>query len=159
DDRGNLGKPASFDLSGNPTPTPAATPGIVTCGAVPATSCKLPTLPHKALLQLRNRTPDDKDRLMWKWAKGAATSVSELGNPVATTSYALCVYDGDESLIATASIPGAGTCNAASPRLCWRGSGNGYRYVDRDLTPSGIQQLILKAGANGKAQIVLKGRG
>ncbi len=62
-------------------------------------------------------------------------------------------------LVASATIPAGGTCNAKSPRPCWRASRNGYRYVDRDLTPSGIQQLVLRAGAAGKAQIGLKGKG
>ncbi len=159
DERGNLGKPASFDVSGLPTPTPTATPGAAVCGPAPASGCRLPAVQRKALLQLRNRTPDTKDRLLWKWLKGAATAKSDFGDPTTTTGYRLCVYDGDATLIATAAIPAAGTCNTASPRPCWRASASGYRYVDRDLTPDGIQQLILKAGAGGKAQIVLKGRG
>ena len=47
----------------------------------------------------------------------------------------------------------------ASPRPCWRENGRGFRYVDKDLTPNGIQQLVLKAGTDGKAQITLKGKG
>jgi hypothetical protein len=56
-------------------------------------------------------------------------------------------------------VPASGTCNAASPRPCWRDSGTGYRYTDRDLTPAGVQQVLLKAGTAGKAKITLKGRG
>ena len=56
-------------------------------------------------------------------------------------------------------MPAGGSCNAASPRPCWRASGRGYRYIDRDYTPDGIQQMILKSGDAGKAQIIVKGRG
>src|SRR4029077_12690501 len=67
DDRGNLGKPAPFDLSGAPIPTPTGTPGAAVCGAVPVTGCKLTIAPQKAQLQIRARTPSTKNRLLWKW--------------------------------------------------------------------------------------------
>ena len=35
----------------------------------------------------------------------------------------------------------------------------GFKYVDRDLTPNGVQTLLLKAGEAGKSRITLKGRG
>jgi hypothetical protein len=159
DERGNLGKPAPFDLTGLPTPTPAATPGTAVCGIAPGASCRQPFVHGKAQLQLRDKTPDAKDRLQWKWIKGAATTKADFGDPTATTGYALCLYDGNGDLISSATIPAAGTCNAASPRPCWRASASGYRYVDKDLTPSGIQQVVLKAGMAGKAQVLVKGRG
>ena len=153
-----IGKPAHFDLSGAPIPTPTATPGAAVCGAVPVTGCKLTIGPQKAQLQIRARTPSTKNRLLWKW-KGAATTKPEFGNPVTSTGYSLCIYDGNADLISTEAIPAGGDCNAASPRPCWRESASGFRYIDRDLTPSGIQQLVLKAGASGKAQITVRGRG
>jgi hypothetical protein len=126
---------------------------------VPAAACRPPAQSQKASLQLRNATPDSKDRLQWKWLKGTATAKADFGNPTATTGYALCLYDGNSTLIADAAIPAAGTCNAASPRPCWRENARGFRYVDKDLTPNGIQQVVLKAGDAGKAQIQVKGRG
>ena len=115
--------------------------------------------PGRRTLQVTDKTPDTKDRLQWKWQKGAATTVAAFGDPLINTAYGLCIYDGGSTLIASATIPAGGTCNAKSPRPCWRASRNGFRYVDRDLTPSGIQQLVLRAGAAGKAQIGLKGKG
>jgi hypothetical protein len=167
DDRGNLGKAASFTFLVLPTatahatttPTPAPTPGLAVCGMTPVAGCRQPIVSGKAQLQLRDKSPDTKDRLQWKWMKGAVTTTAELGDPTTTTSYRLCIYDGNESLISTADIPAGGSCNAANPRPCWRAFGRGFRYVDRDYTPDGIQQLVLKAGPTGKAQIVLKGRG
>jgi len=107
-----------------------------------------------------HRSPDvDKSSVAWKWQKGAVTTMADFGDPLTTTAYGLCIYDGNANLVATAAIPAGGTCNAKSPRPCWRASRNGYRYVDRDLTPAGIQQLTLRAGVAGKAQIGLKGRG
>ena len=97
--------------------------------------------------------------MQWKWGKGAATAKSEFGNPLANTDYRLCIYDGQNALLSHASAPAGGTCNAKSPKPCWRENASGFRYVDRDLTPDGVQQLTLKAGAAGKAKIMLKGRG
>jgi acyl-homoserine lactone acylase PvdQ len=128
------------------------------CGAVPGAGCKAAG-PGGSQLQIRNVVDDAKDRLQWKWGKGAATAKSELGNPLADTDYRLCIYDGEDTLLSHASAPAGGSCNAKSPKPCWRENASGYRYVDRDLTPAGVQQLVLKAGAAGKAKIQLKARG
>ncbi len=129
------------------------------CGNTPATGCKQPTASGAALLAIKDRTPDAKDRLLWKWAKGAPTSLAELGTPLTGTGYEFCLYDGGSNLISHASAPAGGACNAARPRPCWRQTGTGFKYVDKDLTPSGVQKLVLKAGLAGKASIILKGQG
>ncbi len=135
------------------------TPLLAVCGPAPASGCRLPTVAGKAQLQVIDKTPDQKDRLLWKWQKGAATTVADFGDPLGGTDYRLCLYDGASTLLASASIPAGGSCNVKSPRPCWRSSRSGFRYVDRDLTPEGILQLTLRAGSAGKAQIVLKGKG
>src|SRR6185369_4178868 len=65
------------------------------CPATPAAGCRLAT---KSAFTVKDKTapglePDKKDLLTWKWLNGAATTFSELGNPLDNTSYALCVYD------------------------------------------------------------------
>jgi len=129
------------------------------CGNTPASGCKQPTAGGASLLDVRNGTPDSKDRLLWKWSKGATTSLADLGNPLATTNYEFCLYDGDANLVSHASAPAGGSCNAASPRPCWKQTSTGFKYVDKDLTPNGVQKLLLKAGTAGKPSILLKGRG
>ena len=129
------------------------------CGATPLTTCRQPVASGGGVLDIEDRTPDDQDRLVFKWAKGAATSKSDFGDPLSSTSYELCLYDGTSDLISHASAPAGGTCNAASPRPCWRESSTGFKYADRDLTPNGVQTLLLKAGEAGKSRITLKGRG
>ncbi len=129
------------------------------CGATPAAGCHGPAVPKGAQLQIRNVSPDTKDRLQWKWQKGSATMKAEFGNPLASTDYRLCLYDGQNTLLSHASAPAGGTCNVKSPKPCWRENASGFRYNDRDLTPDGLQQLVLKAGPAGKARITLKGKG
>ncbi len=128
------------------------------CGAAPVAGCRTPA-PAGAELQVRDATPDTKDRLQWKWGKGAATPKSAFGAPTADTDYRLCLYDGESALLGHASAPAGGTCGVKNPKPCWRESASGFRYVDRDLTPDGVQQLLLRAGADGKAKILVKGRG
>lgn len=102
-----------------------------------------------------------KNLLTWKWSKGAATTVSEFGDPVGgATAYTLCVYDanaGTTSLRLRAEIPGGGTC-AGKP--CWKLVGTkGFRYGDRDGTPSGVAAALLKSGAEGAASVRVKAKG
>jgi hypothetical protein len=129
------------------------------CAASPASGCHAPAVSGGAQLQVRNDPTDAKDRLQWKWQKGSATTKAEFGNPLADTDYRLCIYDGEQTLLSHAAAPAGGSCNAKSPRPCWRASATGFRYVDRDSTPDGVQQLTLRAGVDGKARIALKGKG
>ena len=56
-----------------------------------------------------------------------------------------------------ATAPAGGLCGI---KPCWRPLGSsGFTYKDKQLLPEGIQQLKLKQGADGKAQIQLIGRG
>jgi cysteine-rich repeat protein len=123
------------------------------CSTTPAGGCKLPTASKKAQLQIADKTPDSKDRLQFKWGKGAATTMAEFGSPTTTTGYALCVYD-NGNLVTHANIPAGGTC---AGRQCWTQKPTGFQYKDKDLTPHGIAQLKLKAGIAGKAQVQVKG--
>jgi hypothetical protein len=122
------------------------------------TGCRRPVASEKALLRLRNTAPDGKDRLLWRWLKGAATTTADFGNPLTGTGYALCAYDGNADLILSATASAGGTCGAGG-RPCWRANAGGYRYVDKDLTPDGLLQVVLKSGPAGKAQIKVAGKG
>src|SRR5262249_16023900 len=44
-------------------------------------------------LALRNVTPDNGDKLAFRWTLGDETSASELGDPTVDTQYAVCVWD------------------------------------------------------------------
>ncbi len=123
------------------------------CLPTPDTGCRLPAQSGKAQFQLADKSPDSKDRLQWKWLKGTLTTVADFGMPLTSTDYALCVYDAG-TLVAKMKIPAGGTC-AGKP--CWKAKPTGFAYKDKDLTPDGIAQVILKAGATGKAKIQVKG--
>jgi hypothetical protein len=115
----------------------------------------LPFVPGKSSLQLLKRG-GVKDILKWKWLRGVRTTLAEYGNPTIATNYQLCLYDAS-GLRVEATIPAGGTCGT---KACWRQNGvKGFKYKDAELAPDGAQQLSLKEGAVGKAQIQLAGRG
>jgi hypothetical protein len=98
--------------------------------------------------------------LSWKWLRGEATDLNDFGNPVLSTSYALCVYD------EVAGVPGSTASFEVPPNSlcvgepCWKAVGDrGYKYKNDPAGGDGVRIMRLKAGENGKAKIVLKGTG
>src|SRR4029453_16500882 len=107
----------------------------------------------RSRLSIENSTNDAKDRLAWRWLKGAAATLPQFGVPTGSTAYALCIYDGTSTTaIAEADIAPSATL--------WRPKGTtGFRYRDPALGFGGIGALLLKAGATGKAKAVVRGKG
>ncbi|MGH7788871.1 MAG: hypothetical protein ACRERC_18520 [Candidatus Binatia bacterium] len=123
-------------------------------------TCAHPVLPV-ATLQLRHRDADaEKDKLLFKWRSGAATAVADFGDPTGATKYELCIFDSglpQAHLQFQASAPAGGTCDG---KPCWRAKGSsGFAYKDKGLAPGGLERIRLKAGGDGEAQILVKGRG
>jgi len=137
----------------------------------PAAACTLAdpsTGTRKSFLQIRADLDDDRgDRLKWKWGRGALTDAVEFGEPVAgTPNYSLCIYDASGApgplLDSTIAIMAAAPTCSTPP--CWKALGppaapRGYSYRNRSGAPAGVTAAKLKAGAQGKAKLVLKGRG
>jgi len=139
--------------AGSPTPTPL-------CAPTPLPDCRRPKALGKSTFQVKDNVKDAKDTLTWNWGKGAATSLSDFGDPVnGTTSYQLCVYDSVLSVptpVMALMAPPGGIC-AGKP--CWAAKKTGFLYKDKNLTNDGLMQLQFVAGADGKAKIVVKGKG
>jgi hypothetical protein len=104
-------------------------------------------------LLIKNVSNDARDRLTWRWQKGAATTLADFGAPTGTTAYALCLYAGTS----TAAIAAADI--APSAKL-WSAKGTrGFRYRDPSGSSDGIRKVILEAGVAGKAKVVVRGEG
>jgi hypothetical protein len=138
------------------------------CASAPPPGCQLAVAGTRTSLVLRDRGSDEQDMLSWKWMRGGATEAGAFGDPMARDDGTLCVYDESGSeprLVIQARAPAAGTCpGARHGRPCWREMGrrgrrSGYLYRDAERTPDGIDTMILRAGAAGRAMIVVKGRG
>ena len=131
------------------------------CATGPIQGCRKPVRSQVAKLALRNTTPDAGDRLLWKWVYGAATSKADFGDPLTSTNYELCVFDGDGHTIARAGAPPGGDCGG---RPCWKGTSTQFTYRSRDHLPGGGRRpsrvtLRLREGPDGKARIVAQGTG
>lgn len=141
---------ASPTASASATPSPSATPTVTSpsstrCGSMPAPNCRSAAKSRLMLL----RTNGLRDRLAWKWLRGAATSPGELGDPTAATAYAFCLFDAN-GLIATAEV-------AAGPQ--WTATHSGFRFSDPQHVQHGIEAMDLRSSDRDRARILISGRG
>lgn len=171
-DDGNLaagdccGASCQFEANGsacddaNPcTNLDACSAGACAGTPAPATSCHAA---QRSSIVLRDQALDTRDQLVWRWTRGDAVALAELGDPVGgATSFALCLYDttgGTPSLAhPPIVVPGGGACRG---KPCWKALGtSGVKRSDRDRAPDGVESVVLRAGPAGKSSIVLVARG
>jgi hypothetical protein len=128
------------------------------CWPAPQLGCRKPVASKKAVIVVKDKSPNDKDALVWTWNKGTATLLGDFGTPLAATGFTLCLYDqsaNPQPLIFVKAPPG-GMCGT---KPCWRATKTGYKYTDKLLDPDGVSVIMLKAGADSTAKIVVKGKG
>jgi hypothetical protein len=120
------------------------------CAATPAVGCRDA---DKSILIVKDKSPDSKDKLVWKWIKGASTDTAEFADPTDTAVYSLCLYAGTSAaLIADALVP-------PSPSLWKPISTKGFKYLDKNTTQDGIKKIVLKASIVDKAKAIVLGKG
>jgi len=127
----------------------------VLCPEVMEAGCQMPTRPNASQIDLANDDNPRGDRLSWRWS-GSMADADEFGDPTTSTSLGLCIYDAASELVSRSCVQGGGLCDG---KPCWQVKGEtGFGYADPNRTPDGIQRIVLKA-RNGKARILLEGRG
>jgi hypothetical protein len=109
----------------------------------------LPFVVGKSSILLLDKETDAQDSLKWKWVRGSATSYFDFGAPLSSTEYVLCLYDAN-GLVLDAVVP---TGSA------WQSGLHGFKYKSRSGTPAGMTQIQLKIGADGKAKVLVQGKG
>lgn len=125
--------------------------GCLTVAKAPESGC---LTAERSQIKLTYREQDQDHRLQWKWSKGEAVSSADLGDPTASTEYALCVYDylGDvPSLVTSIVLPSGPPWEA--------GRAPSYRYRDKTTAADGVQKAKLKGGDAGKTNAQLTARG
>jgi hypothetical protein len=135
------------------TGTDACSAGVCVGTPTPLAACKAPLLPGKAQLTVKDNALPTRDSLVWRWTKGAATSLADFGDPTAAASYELCVFDqhaGVPTLALDAKIPAGAN---------WQAFSKGFKYRDRTLASDGVTAVLLKTGADGQAGIVVRAKG
>jgi 6-phosphogluconolactonase (cycloisomerase 2 family) len=116
------------------------------CPAAPETGCTPSATPHKSSLVVRDDANDGKDVVVAKW-KGTVTP-GQLGDPLATDEYALCLYDesgpgGSAHRLLSAIVPPGGTCRN---RPCWKAIPGGFSYSDALRTNAGMNKVTARTG-------------
>jgi hypothetical protein len=97
------------------------------------------------------------DQVIFKWNKGEATQTMDFGDPLNTDDYALCVFDSGGGLLLQSDAPAGGVCGT---KPCWKALGiKGFGYKDPLHTPTGADEVLLKAGLAGKAKSQFKAKG
>ena len=125
--------------------------GGCTLAYEPATTCA-EAAPRGATLQMVSQPNTAPDKLTFKWKKGPAIALGDVGTPIGSTSYALCIYDeaGGVPFNAYHGQPPGGCGTAA----CWTPSSTtGCKFKSKTGAPDGITNLLLKAGAADKAKV------
>jgi cysteine-rich repeat protein len=124
---------------------------------LPTASCKIPTATLKSQLQLKDKTADKSDQVVWTWTHGQATMLAELGDPTAADDYELCVYGPGPTLLFHGHAPAGGTCNGVP---CWTAKlGKGFVYRSKQRDPDGMERISLVAGLDGAASASARGKG
>jgi hypothetical protein len=136
----------------------------VVCSPEPKTGCLFPLKAFKSPLVVKKKVPSTSNIVTWKWGKSLESLAAGFGDPVGKHGYALCIYgdtDATPTLLSEMLAPAGGTC-ATKP--CWKGLGTpagskGWKYSDKDGTPTGLTKITLKPGLLDKAKIGVKGKG
>lgn len=118
------------------------------CPATPRTGCA-GAAPGKSMLGLRGGPIPGRRALDWKWSGAGAVAPSDLGDPLATDPFDLCVYSAGSLVLATRA-PAGGTCGR---KPCWKATASGFGYADPERSPLGIGKIVLKAGEAGRASM------
>jgi cysteine-rich repeat protein len=122
------------------------------CSGAPDDACGGSTISQGASLAL-TRPHGSRSRLAWRLRSGPATALSDLGDPLHNTGYALCTYANAQAI---ASIAPPGFC--AGNRKCWHRTKRGFVYDD-PRAPGGLSRLELHAGPAGRARFAAIGTG
>jgi len=128
------------------------------CAVIPRGDCRGTTLSRGSTLRVRDGNGGN-DRMRWRWVSEMAVSDSDLGDPTASDSYALCLYEkvsGVSSLIGQWNAVAAGTCRDVP---CWIKSPGSVEYTDSRTEIGSIKKLSLRSLSSGGSQIRLQAFG
>ncbi len=129
--------------------------GAGTCVGIvdPDPSCLTPLVERKSSVRLKDNGASDS--LSWKWRGGPEVLVSAFGVPTVADDYRLCVYDTNgatTSIVMSRLVPAGATD--------WTNLGaKGFKYKNSSGAPDGLTSLKLRPGAEGKAKVLVKGKG
>lgn len=141
------------------TSTTTTTLPVVRCPSSPRLACIATTAATSSALRLVNGGAPIKQRLTWRWGKGG--TIAAIADPMLSSGYAICLYDGGGLLLYAATVPPAASCDGSS---CWRGLGSppgrtGWKFKDKARRYDGVDEIVVKPGTNGRSRASVKARG
>jgi hypothetical protein len=113
---------------------------------------------RSAKLSVNDGDGVSRDGIKWKLTRVPGVTPASLGDPLAATSYLLCIYDrtgGTPAPVLTVPIPSATGCGVAD---CWRAGRNSYRYRVNGTGRIDVR-LQSKTGNIGQFAVATKGIG
>jgi len=129
------------------------------CADEPVMGCRVPDTEGSSI-EFKDKGDPDKAKFGWKWSKGPLTTIAELGDPVTTDSYELCVYNGTTQVSFGRADAGKDCGKPGEPKPCWKATRNGFKFKDKSGEPTGTTGLGLKGSDKpGKAKITVKAKG
>jgi len=152
---------------GTPTICPACELCRSDAGCVAAIdlACE-PGVPGTSTLTISNNPGTANDELFFDWTGANPIAKTDFGSPLSLSDYQLCIYDDKaapgepHTLVYALSADAGGVCGRVP---CWfdlRWPGfAGFLYYDNELTPDGVQLVLLEAGRAGKSQVSVTARG
>ena len=128
------------------------------CPHLPLAGCKAPVANGKSLLDVKDKSPDKRDLLVWTWQPGDATLVSDFGDPVNGSDVRVCIYDGaSPSFVAGTIAPAGGTC-AGKP--CWKPVGTkGFQVLRQGALTDRPAELDAAVGGRRQGEDRRPGEG
>jgi hypothetical protein len=102
-------------------------------------------------------TPAD-DTLAWRWRHGTGSPPPALGDPTQSTVYALCVYD-ESTSPPTALVTAPAQHIGCPDYACWTSERNGFSFRNASGDDSGLTRIDLRARADGRVKIAVRGKG
>jgi hypothetical protein len=121
-------------------------------GPCDATGCRRGVVPLKSTLRMKSVgfAPFTVRTFNWRWNKGAATTLADVGDPMSTTAYEVCIGDGTGTTLATSALVTGAVCPS-----CWKKVGtSGFRYKTGNY---GLDTARLRTGQDGRAAVSVVG--
>ena len=133
--------------------------GACTHSMPPSEGCQ-PAMPGMSTVKLKRGFTSATDLLAWTWVSSEGVAEGDLGDPLHTSDYTLCIADsagGTLRLLVRPSVAAGGSCGAAP---CWHArTRGGYKFSDPTLNSEGLSTLALRTGIAGKGRMKTLGQG
>lgn len=127
------------------------------CPSAPAFGCLGTSAPARSRMFLKNDA-GGRDQFKWKW-RGIQIGELDLGNPLATSDYAACLYEsvsGESRLVMEQHMLAGVECKS---KPCWKSTSKGFRYKDGRREHGAVRSLELAFGTDDGAKLKLSAKG